>query len=141
MACLGRLLCAVLPLDTTRVTPPGQPWLIVYDVWDYYGNQAASVNRSVEIFDPCLDRGEIMCDASRTCSVAGNCNRAVLTFLGQISSQQSTLLSDVTSAPASGGHDAHTHTHTYAHCLSLTVCRWPARLSLLACLFPCPVLS
>ncbi|KAG1680608.1 hypothetical protein FOA52_015057 [Chlamydomonas sp. UWO 241] len=58
---------------------------VSYGVYDYAGNKARLVDRTVEVYDPCTTSGEVMCPDLQLCSVlGGNCTRnAVLSLGGQ----------------------------------------------------------
>lgn len=62
-----------LPVDTGSVTQPGAPRQVTYSARDSAGN-AATVVRSVSVYDDCVPQGEVRCKETKQCSLFGSCN-------------------------------------------------------------------
>ncbi|KAG2422885.1 hypothetical protein HXX76_015713 [Chlamydomonas incerta] len=66
------VLTANNTLNTSAVTPPGEPVLVKYTATDKAGN-VAQQQRQVAVVDSCTDLGEFRCPSTRACSVFKMC--------------------------------------------------------------------
>lgn len=94
-----KIIVQGLPIDTSKPTPAGKPFTISYDVWDFAppGNPAVTLYRTVEVYDPCVEKGEVMCATTHNCSIALDCSPNAQTRLSTVMSYSSTYISSSTS--------------------------------------------